>query len=148
MSGHGIKYWVIVLGLSASAVYSFWYAFKAWRRNRIIEDTPTSRVRSAAQGYVELSGRGILPADSKNKGPLTGMPCTWWRYKIEERGYSRRSPAWATVDSDTSCEPFLLDDGTGQCLIDPRGADVFPGATNVWYGPGPWPQGRIPDGSG
>ena len=43
---------------------------------------------------------------------------------------------------------FLLDDGTGQCLIDPRGAEVFPGATNVWYGPEAWPQGRIPDGSG
>jgi hypothetical protein len=148
MSGHGFKFWLIVLGLSASAVYSFWYAFKAWSRNRVIEDTPTSRVRSAAQGYVELSGRGILPADSKNKGPLTGMPCTWWRYKIEERGVSGRSRTWATVDSDTSSEPFLLDDGTGQCLIDPRGAEVFPGASNVWYGPGPWPQGRIPDGSG
>ena len=27
-----------------------------------------------------------------------------------------------------------LDDGTGQCLIDPRGAEVFPGARDVWYG--------------
>jgi hypothetical protein len=147
MSGNRLKFWLIVIGLAAGAGYSFWYAFKAWGKNRLIEDTPTSRVRSAAQGYVELSGRGILPADSHNKGPLTGMPCTWWRYKIEERG-SRRSEPWSTVDSGTSELPFLLDDGTGQCLIDPRGAEVFPGATDVWYGPSEWPEMHIPNGTG
>jgi hypothetical protein len=148
MSGNRFKFWLIVVGLAAAAVYSFWYAFKAWAKNRVIVDTPTSRVRSAAQGYVELSGQGLLPADAQNKGPLTGMPCTWWRYKVEERSSTGRSRSWSTVDSGTSEISFLLDDGTGQCLIDPRGAEVFPGATNVWYGPEAWPQGRIPDGSG
>jgi hypothetical protein len=126
MSGYRFKFWLIVAGLAAGAVYSFWYAFKAWRKNRVIEDTPTSRVRSAAQGYVELSGQGILPADSHNRGPLSGIPCAWWRYKVEERSSAGRSRSWSTVDSDTSTEPFLLDDGTGQCLIDPCGAEVFP----------------------
>lgn len=148
MSGDRFKFWLVVVGLAAGAVYSFWYGFKAWRKNRVIEDTPTSRVRSAAQGYVELSGQGVLPADSHNKGPLSGIPCTWWRYKVEERSSAGRSRSWSTVDSDTSSEPFLLNDGTGQCLIDPCGAEVFPGATNVWYGPEAWPRGRIPDGSG
>ncbi len=148
MSGNRLKFWIFVAALAATAAYSFWYAFKAWGKNRVIEDTPTSRVRSAAQGYVELSGRGILPADSHTRGPLTGTPCAWWRYKIEQRGYSGRSRSWSTIDSGTSTVPFMLDDGTGRCLIDPRGAEVFPGATNVWYGPEAWPQGRIPDGSG
>jgi len=148
MSGNRFNFWFVVLGLAVAAVYTFWYAFKSWAKNRVLEDTPTSRVRSAAQGYVELSGHGVLPADSHIKGPLTGMPCAWWRYKVEERSRAGRSRSWSTVDSDTSTEPFLLDDGTGQCLIDPRGAEVFPGATNVWYGPEAWPQGRIPNGSG
>ena len=77
------------------------------------------------------------------------MPCTWWRYKIEER---RSHGAIARLvprsESGTSTEPFLLDDGTGQCLIDPRGAEVFPGASDVWYGPSEWPEVRIPDGTG
>jgi hypothetical protein len=148
MSGNQLKFWLIAAGLAAGAVYSFWYACKAWAKNRVIEDTPTSRVRSAAQGYVELSGLGVLPPNTENKGPLTGMPCTWWRYKVEQRSSTGRSRSWSTIESDTSSAPFLLDDGTGQCLIDPRGAEVFPGATNVWYGPEAWPQGRIPDGSG
>jgi hypothetical protein len=81
-----------------------------------------------------------------NRAPLTGITCTWWRYKIEERGFARRS--WSTVDSGTSETPFLLDDGTGSCLVDPRGAEVFPDSTTVWYGPDPWPQGRIPSAPG
>lgn len=76
------------------------------------------------------------------------MPCAWWRYKIEERRSTGRSRAWSTVQSDTSAEPFLLDDGTGRCLIDPRGAEVFPGASDVWYGSTEWPDVHIPDGKG
>jgi E3 Ubiquitin ligase len=148
MSGNEFKFWLIVAGLAAAAAYSFWYAFKAWSKNRVIEDTPTSRVRSAAQGYVEISGLGVPPPKSTIKAPLTGTPCAWWRYKIEERRSSGRSRAWSTVDSGTSTEPFLLDDGTGQCLIDPRGAEVFPGASDVWYGPSEWPEVHIPDGTG
>jgi hypothetical protein len=148
MSGDRFKFWLIVAGLAGAAVYSFWYAFKAWAKNRVIEDTPTSRVRSAAQGYVELTGHGVQPPDAQLKGPLTGLPCTWWRYKIEERRYSGRSRSWTTVQNDTSAVPFLLDDGTGQCLIDPRGAEVFPGATDVWYGPSEWPEMHIPNGTG
>jgi len=149
VSDHGGKYWLLVLAFAGVALYSFWFTFKAWRKNRVIEDTPTSRVRSAAQGYVELSGLGLLPPDANNKGPLSGIPCTWWRYSVQERRRSGRRQSWATVASDTSEIPFLLDDGTGQCLIDPRGAEVFPGVTNVWYGAEEWPRGGpIPDPSG
>jgi hypothetical protein len=148
MSGNRFRFLAIVIGLAASAGYSFWYAFKAWRKNRIIEDTPTSRVRSAAQGYVELSGSGEPLPNSPNNAPLTGISCTWWRYKIEQRRYTGRSRSWCTIQSDTSVAPFLLDDGTGRCLIDPRGAEVLPSARDVWYGPSEWPEIRIPNGTG
>jgi E3 Ubiquitin ligase len=144
-----VKFWFLVAGLAGAAVYSFYYCFVSWRRNRVVGDTPTSRVRSAAQGYVEFTGRGVTPPNTENKAPLTGIPCTWWRYKIEERSGSGRSRSWSTVQSGTSVTPFILDDGTGQCLIDPRGADVFPSANEVWYGSSGWPDGvRIPSGGG
>jgi hypothetical protein len=146
--GERFKFWLMLLGLVGVAAYSFWYGFKAWRENRTVEDTPTSRIRSAAQGYVQLTGRGTMPPDGNNQGPLTRIPCTWWRYKIEERRSSGRSRGWTTVQSDTSAVPFILDDGTGQCLIDPRGAEVFPSATDIWYGNTDWPEVRIPDGQG
>ena len=161
MAAHSPREWLLLFGLAAAVVYSFWYACKSWAKNRAIVDTPTSRIRSAAQGYVELSGRGMLPADAHNRGPLTGLPCTWWRYKIEDRGNRGASRinsswrwgdpfssfwSWSSVDSGTSTASFLLDDGTGRCLVDPRGAEVFPGVTTVWYGSTEWPEERIPGG--
>jgi E3 Ubiquitin ligase len=143
-----VKFWLLAAALAGATVYSLYYCFVSWRRNRVVGDTPTSRVRSAAQGYVEFTGRGLMTPSKENKAPLTGIPCTWWRYKIEERS-GRRSRSWTAVQSGTSEEPFLLDDGTGQCLIDPRGAEVFPNANDVWYGSSDWPDRlRIPSGGG
>jgi E3 Ubiquitin ligase len=149
MSGNDrLKLCLLLVGLAGTAIYFFWYAFKAWREKLVVEDTPASRVRSAAQGYVQLMGHGVIPPNTDLKGPLTSIPCTWWRYKIEERRSSGRSRSWTTIDGDTSAVPFILDDGTGQCLIDPRGAEVFPSARDVWYGGTEWPDVRIPDGTG
>lgn len=140
--------YLLLLAVAGASAYAFWYAFKVWRENRMVCDTPTSRVRSAAQGYVELSGRGLMPPQSEIKGPLTRKPCTWWRYKIEERGSFGRSRSWHDIDSGTCETPFILDDGTGQCMVDPRGAEVFPLAKDVWYGATEWPEVHIPAGTG
>lgn len=149
MSGNDRNaFWLLLLAVAGGSAYAFWYAFKVWRENRVVSDTPTSRVRSAAQGYVELTGRGLMPPQIETKGPLTRKPCTWWRYKIEERRAFGRSRSWHSVDSGTCETPFILDDGTGQCMVDPRGAEVFPLAKDVWYGATEWPEVRIPAGTG
>jgi hypothetical protein len=148
------EFCLLLIAVAGASAYAFWYAFKLWHENRVVCDTPTSRVRSAAQGYVELSGRGLLPPQTEIKGPLTSKPCTWWRYKIEERGsfgrsrVGARSRAWHSIDSGTCETPFILDDGTGQCMVDPRGAEVFPLAKDVWYGATEWPEVHIPEGTG
>lgn len=138
----------MLAGLAAAALYSLWYSLKAWRENRLVDDTPASRVRSAAQGYVELSGRAKCPPSSNIKGPLTHLECTWWRYEIERSSSSGRGREWTTIDSGTSELPFILDDGTGQCLVDPDGAQVFGSTKTVWYGSTEWPEVRIPSGQG
>ena len=48
--------WVACLALIAAISLCAWMS--ALRRRRAITDTPTSRIASAAQGYVELSGSG------------------------------------------------------------------------------------------
>lgn len=130
-------------GLAAAAAYSFWFGFKAWRENRLVGDTPISRIRSAAQGYVGVSGKGVMLPKGQTVGPLTGIPCMWWRYKIEDR---RRKDD--TTNEAVSESTFILDDGSGQCLIDPRGAEVFSREKTVWYGESQWPLARIPRGQG
>ncbi len=75
---------LLLAALAGGGLYSLWYGLRSWRENRLVADTPTSRVRSAAQGYVELIGKGRLPAGIDNRAPLSKKPCTWWRYQIEE----------------------------------------------------------------
>ncbi len=135
--------------IAGAGVYGFWFGFKALSKCRAVENTATARIRSAAQGYAEFNGVAELPPRATCKGPLTGLPCAWWTYKIEERGGGPgRRRGWHTIDKMTSETPFLLDDGTGKCLVDPRGAEVVAHEHTVWYGADEWPQFHVPPGDG
>jgi hypothetical protein len=124
--------WCAVLGIAAALTgYGIFYFI---RRARLIEDTPTAKIRSAAQGYLELIGIGKYLGDKPLLAPLTGTPCTWYSYKIERKVHSGKHTRWSTVESENSSLPFLLVDDTGQCLINPAGAEVIPAVDLVWYG--------------
>jgi hypothetical protein len=118
---------VIVIALSMAG---FYFAFEYFKRARIVEDTPTSRIRSAAQGYVELVGYGDTLDGPEIVAPLSKIPCTWYRYKVEKLGDKHDQ----TIDSGTSDDLFALVGKTGRCVIDPEGAIVSPAIKRVWYG--------------
>jgi len=120
-----------------------WYAFRWLHIARMVEDTPTSRIRSAAQGYVELSGRCRAMEGTRNLAPLTQRPCVWWHFRVQQKVESgtsgKRRRSWRTVNSGRSEQPFLLDDGTGSCIVQPTGAEILTGESTTWYGSTPWP---------
>ncbi len=125
---------------SVLTLYFFYLIWRNLHRARIIEDTPTALVRSAPQGYIELEGAGRTLADEPVMAPLTKTPCVWFRFKIEkEKNSSNSGSRWADVESGSSEAPFLFYDTTGECLVDPRKAEVTPGVKKVWYGSTKWP---------
>lgn len=100
---------------------SFWAWYANLKRYRTVADTPTSRIASAPQGYVELVGRGQqLPSDSL-LSPISGLPCLWYRYRVERKNGNR----WEHVESGISHDTFGLSDGSGQVLVDPEGAEIM-----------------------
>lgn len=107
-------------------------AFFAWRsaltRYRAIADTPTSRIASAAQGYVELTGSGEPLAGLPLLSKLTGLPVLWYRWRVEEK----RGKDWHTIDSGESDDSFILDDGTGTCVVDPASAEILVQEHRTW----------------
>ncbi len=127
-------FWIFALMALAFAAASAYGIFHFIRRARIIEDTPTSRIRSAHQGYVELIGRGQYYADQPLSAPLTGTACTWYQYEIAKKVRSGKNTHWKTIDKEISEVPLMLVDDTGQCLINPQGAEVIPSVNVVWYG--------------
>ncbi len=103
------------------------------KRARLIEDTPTSRIRSATQGYVELIGAVSASEAGEQIAPLSGIPCVWFDYKVE-RYQQGKNGHWYTIDHGTSTQWFKVDDKTGACMIDPKGAEVISEHKRVWYG--------------
>ena len=114
--------------LAMSAVSFFAWAGN-YRRYRQIHDLPTSKVASAAQGYVELFGKSELLPGTPVTSQLSHTTCCWYAYQIEEKDSKDR---WHTVDSGKSTEQFLLVDDTGQCVVSPDGAEVLTQGHNSW----------------
>jgi hypothetical protein len=100
---------------------SFWAWYANLKRYRTVADTPTSRIASAPQGYVELVGRGRQPPGDGLISPISGLPCLWYRYRVERKNGDR----WEHVESAVSHDTFGMDDGSGNVLVDPDGAEIL-----------------------
>lgn len=137
-SAQADDFWVwtlIGLGIGLLCGYGIFYFV---RRARILEDTPTSKIRSAHQGYVEIIGEIEYLVNQPVIAPLTQKKCAWFSYQIdkEERSYSRHGSfsRWRNIEKQTSERPFQCKDDTGSCMINPKGAEVIPSEKDVWYG--------------
>lgn len=95
---------------------------RALRHARLIADTPTARIASAAQGYAELRGRGQPLDGTPLLSPVNALPVLWYRLQTERRCSNGE---WRVVSTDTSDASFLLDDGSARCAIDPEGAEML-----------------------
>ncbi|HXZ27291.1 MAG TPA: GIDE domain-containing protein, partial [Terriglobales bacterium] len=103
-------------------VYLFIRGFRALQRKRLIMDTPTAKVRSAAIGLVELQGAAVGPFTFT--APITRVPCFYHRtelYKWVQRG---KSSEWEKIADECRHVPFYLKDPTGMVLVDPNGAEM------------------------
>lgn len=114
---------VVLVGLVA------WAA--ALRRARAIANMATSRIGSAAQGYVEVQGRASVSPDNLIFSPLSGVQCIWYRYRVYERDNSERE--WREVDSGVSSATFEITDTTGACRVDPDHAEIMGAETRTTY---------------
>ncbi len=119
--------WLICLSVMAAISIPAWLS--ALNRLRTIRDTPTSKIASAAQGYVELSGRGH-PFGDPLLGKLSLLPCLWYRYRIEQRESGNK---WKTMDTGESDDTFILRDDTGECVIDPEQAEILTLHHDQWH---------------
>ncbi|MFQ5474418.1 MAG: GIDE domain-containing protein, partial [Candidatus Nanoarchaeia archaeon] len=104
-------------------VYLFVKGFSWFRLKRLIENTPTSKIRSIAMGLVEIYG-SVVPYKNLLKSPLTGSDCVYYFYKVEEKRNSGNSTRWVTIKSGKDRVPFMLKDETGQVLVDSEDANI------------------------
>ncbi len=117
---HDVWMWAVVG--ACAGVYLFYRGFRMLQRKRLIMDTPSSKIRSASIGLVEVSGLAIGPYTVT--APITGVPCYYYRtvaWRWEQRG---KNSEWVKVADENLHVPFFLDDNSGRVLVDPRGAEL------------------------
>lgn len=132
-------FWLL-LGCLVFFMLMFGYrCYQSFIKARTIEDTPTAKIRSTAQGYVELQGEQHAFNGSPVIAPLTKTPCTWYYYEI---GQISGKKSRVTLETGISSHFFELQDTTGRCIIDPKEAQVSTKCFDSWYGFKRFPSGK------
>jgi hypothetical protein len=94
-----------------------------FRQKRLIENIPTSKIRSLAMGLSEIYGK-VVPGRQLLKGPFSGEDCIYYKYEIKELRKTKDTSYWATVRSGSERVQFYLKDDTATVLVDPKGAKI------------------------
>jgi hypothetical protein len=101
----------------AAGPFLFLRGFRDLRVRRLIQNTPTARIRSMAMGRVEVNG--VALGRSAVAAPFSGRPCVYWQVEIAVRARN----SWSTVHRATSGQPFFVQDDTGVAMVYPEGAE-------------------------
>lgn len=111
------------------------FIFRTYHLYRMIADTPTSKIRSAPQGLVELIGTAKPWKAQHVNAPFSGLSCLWFSASIAEYhpGDKDNNGRWDTIWSDRSATPFELVDDTGTCVIFPGGAEFVTATERMVY---------------
>jgi hypothetical protein len=121
--GHHPFFWKAATGFSVvlAGFLMVSYAVLMLYYRRMIENMPTSKIRSLSMGMVELSGKTRLYYDLR--ASATQTPCVYYEchyFKYKKTGDSAR---WSLTRSVSSGKiPFYMEDDTGRVLINPKGA--------------------------
>lgn len=114
--------WIAAAIGAGAGLYLFLRGFYLLNRKHLILNTPSSKVRSAALGLVEVSGLAVGPYTIT--APVTGRSCYYYRtvaWQLRQQGKNRE---WVKVAEESLHVPFYLDDNTGCLLVDPQNAEM------------------------
>jgi hypothetical protein len=134
---------LFLLGMSGISLFA---GYKARRSAAIVEETKTSPIGFAQDGYREFEGRVEPVGDEMLTAPLTQSPCCWYHVRLEKWTHetNSRPSGWSVVREATSSSPFLVRDATGVCAVQSYGADLTPTDRSVWTGSTEVPTDRNP----
>ena len=105
-----------------AGVFVFYSGFLALQRRRLILNTPSSKIRSAAMGLVEINGLACGPYTLT--APITRVPCHYYRTSVWQWIQRDKNSGWELAAEESLHVPFFLDDNTGRVLVDPQGAEL------------------------
>ena len=127
-------YRVMLFIMVVTMAWLIYVCFTAFKRLRFVDGTATSKIRSAAQGHVELKGLAEWMKGDSFMSPFSNRRCVWYHCTIEKREKRGRRSRWTNISDERSTQLFQLIDDTGWCIIDPDHAHVIAETDRTWFG--------------
>ena len=122
-----LKLLIMLATLLVLSVFMFFWGWELFGIKSMIENIPTSKIRSMPMGIVELKGEALAKYSLLTK--LNGINCVFYKYKVERMtvtGYGKnRRRAWKVIAEGQSITPFYVRDSTGSVLIEPFNCDAL-----------------------
>jgi len=112
------------IGAMALGGFLLYKGFFWLKQKRLIENIPTSKIRSIAMGLVEIAGEVVPAYKVLLKSPLSQKNCVYYTYSIQELRSTGKSSHWVTVRHGSESQVFFLKDSTGQVLVDAKEANL------------------------
>lgn len=101
-------------------LFLLYKGFDTWQLSRLVQDTPTSKVRSMSVGRVELQG-SARKHEAAVTPPLVDEECVYAEWEAEKREYRPDDDGpdyeWVTIARGTHALAFDLEDDTGSVLV-------------------------------
>jgi hypothetical protein len=115
-----VEFWAAVG--SVFGAFLFFRGFSMLRIKRLILNTPSSKIRSASMGLIEITGMATGPHTIP--AAITGEPCFYYRALAWQLRQSGRGKQWMKVADESLYVPFFVEDSTGRMLVNPQGAEL------------------------
>ena len=119
-----VQFLVFGVILTLCGIILFIWALIGFRKKRLIEHIPTSKIRSIAMGLVEIYGEVVPEKDNDLKSPFSDKDCVYYKYHIDELQSTGKSTHWVTIKKGGEWRYFYLKDDTGMVLVNPHDAKI------------------------
>ena len=127
-----------LIGLIFLIPYSIYFFFAEYKAAQAVADIASSKISSAAQGYTEIIGQGLVSQAARS--PVSSLPCLWYSYShYKTNGFISRllfgldRDKWELIDTGKHDALFAISDGSASCFVDPKGAQVSNLDYEEWY---------------
>ncbi|OGS44404.1 MAG: hypothetical protein A2539_02110 [Elusimicrobia bacterium RIFOXYD2_FULL_34_15] len=112
------------ISLVITGLFVFNYGHKQHLKKKLIENIPTSKIRSVAMGFSEVNG--LAKQKFPLKSSLTHTDCVYYKFTIErEKTGNKGHKYWVLTNSGQSTTYFYVQDGNDKLLVDPLNAEII-----------------------
>lgn len=106
----------------------FWLSKKQQKTSAAMQQSkavPINQLQTNTQAEVQ----GTVVAKNPLTTPFSNRPCVYYKYEVEKEVRRRDSEGhletdWEQVEEDDKKIPFMIEDKTGQVLVNPEGATI------------------------